>query len=301
MEVDLEVYKEKLAMQSATFSHINHAETIISEVYKAVTPEGKLYILKICPRSDDYFRELFFLRKLKGCLPLPEIIHTVDPLKEHFGAILMEYLNGQLLQDEDWSKELAFELGIALAYLHNNRTEGYGDLTKLNALFEDPESYYNNKFQEELDECKDHLPHSLVEKCSGYFASYRHLLANVDGPCMVHRDFRPGNLLVREGKLKGIIDWSSARSGFAEQDFCSLVHFKWTPNPEYMRAFLDGYSSIRPVPNYKLTMPLLQLGRALAVIGYTFKSKTWDSTNSSLYTYNRTYLDSFNFSAAPTG
>jgi hypothetical protein len=46
-------------------------------------------------------------------------------------------------------------------------------------------------------------------------------------------------------------------------------------------------------------MPLLQLGRALAVIGYTFKSKTWNNSNSGLYTYNRQFLDSFHFPADP--
>jgi aminoglycoside phosphotransferase (APT) family kinase protein len=298
-EIDLEVYKKQLALHSATFTHINHTDTIIAEVYKVVTPDKKPFILKICPRIDDYSREAFFLPQLKGCILVPQIIAAVEPSSSHFGAILMEYMKGELLKDEDWSNDLAFEIGIALARLHNNRADKYGDLTKPETLVREANLYFNEKFQEELDECKGHLPENLIEKCKTYLNRYQNLLANVDGPCIVHRDFRPGNMIVSQGRLQAIIDWASARSGFAEQDFCSIEHFKWSPRSTYKKILLDGYSSIRPVPNYQLIMPLLQLGRALAVIGYTFKSKTWNNSNSSLYTFNRYFLDSFNFLADP--
>ncbi len=41
----------------------------------------------------------------------------------------------------------------------------------------------------------------------------------MDGTCVVHRDYRPGNLIVHDGKLQGIIDWTGARTSFAEEDF----------------------------------------------------------------------------------
>lgn len=297
--IDLEVYKKQLTLQSATLTHIDHTDTIIAEVYKVVTPDKKPFILKICPRIDDYHREALFLSLLKGRIPVPQIIAAVEPSSSHFGAILMEYLNGELLKDEDWSNDLVFEIGRALARLHNYRADGYGDLTKPETLVREPSLYFNAKFQEELDECKGHLPENLIEKCSAYLDSCQSLLANVDGPCIVHRDFRPGNMIVWHGRLQGIIDWASARSGFAEQDFCSIEHFKSVPYSKYKKILLDGYSSIRPVPNYQPIMPLLQLGRALAVIGYTFKSKTWNNSNSGLYTYNRQFLNSFHFPADP--
>lgn len=288
MGIDLEVYKKKFALQSATFTHINHTDTIIAEVYKVVTPDKQSFILKICPRIDDYHREAPFLHKLKDCIPVPQIIATIEPSSSHFGAILMEYVKGELLKEEDWSNDLAFEIGVALAHLHNNRTDGYGDLTKPETLVRETSLYFNEKFQEELDECKGHLPENLIGKCSAYLDRCQSLLANVDGPCLVHRDFRPGNMIVWHGKLQGIIDWASARSGFSEQDFCAIEHFKWAPHSKYKKILLDGYSSIRPIPNYQLIMPLLQLGRALAVIGYTNKGnlhKNLDLTDGCNPTY----------------
>lgn len=299
MGIDLDVYKKQFALQSATFTHIDHADTIIAEVYKVVTSEKRHFILKICPHADEYFREKFFLHQLKSCIPVPKIIAILEPSSSHLGAILMEYVNGNLLKDEYWSNDLAFEIGVALAHLHNNRTGGYGDLTKPETLVREAKLYFNEKFEEELDECKGHLSEHLIEKCRIYLDSYQTLLANVDGPCLVHRDFRPGNMIISQGRLQAIIDWASARSGFAEQDFCSIEHFKWVPQLKYKKALLDGYSRVRPVPNYESVMPLLQLGRALAVIGYTCKSKTWNNSNSDLYAVNRQFLDSFHFPAGP--
>lgn len=299
MGINLEIYKKHFFLESAAFTHINHTDAIIAEVYKVVTSDGKPFILKICPRAEDYLREVYFLRYLKGCIPIPQIIDTIEPSNSHFGALLMEYMEGRLLKDEDWSDELAFNIGVVLARLHNNRTDGYGDLIALKSLVHEPRLYFNDKFLEELDECKGHLSEGLIEKCSTYLDRCQSLLANVDGPCIVHRDFRPGNMIIRQGKLEGIIDWSGARSGFAEQDFCSMEHFKWVPNSKYKQTLLKGYSSIRPVPNDRLIMPLLQLGRSLAVIGYTVKSKTWNSSHASLYASNRKFLDSFDFFQSP--
>ncbi len=299
MEIDLEVYKKQFALQSAKFTHIKHTDTIIAEVYKVITPDINSLILKICPNSDDYLREIYFLTKFKSSLPIPKIIATVEPSNANFGAILMEYLKGELLKDSDWSNDLAFEIGVTLARLHNNRTDAYGDLTKPKTLIQEPSPYFNDKFEEELEECRGHLPKKLMENCSSYLNRYQNALALVDGPCIVHRDFRPGNIIVRQEKLKGIIDWAGFRSGFAEQDFCSIEHFKWPPNAKYKKTLLEGYSSIRPIPNYPLIMPLLQLGRALAVIGYTIKSNTWDNSNKELYKFNRRFLDSFDFLANP--
>lgn len=221
MKIDLEVYQKYFALESAKFVRIDHADTIIAVVYKVVTSDKKSFILKICPRKEAYF-----LRQLNRCIPVPQVIAAFEPSYGHFGAILMEYLERELLKNDDWSRDLAFEIGIALAHLHNNRTEAYGDASKPQTLVQNPNLYFNEKFEEELSECKGHLPENLIENCALYLKSCQSLLADVDGPCLVHRDFRPGNMIIRHRKLQGILDWFSARSGFAEQDFCSLEHFQ---------------------------------------------------------------------------
>jgi aminoglycoside phosphotransferase (APT) family kinase protein len=110
---------------------------------------------------------------------------------------------------------------------------------------------------------------------------------------MIHRDFRPGNLMVYNGKLQEIIDWSSGRAGFAEEDFISMEHGEWSNKPSSKKAFLDGYGSIRNIPDYSALMPLLRLSKSIATIGFMVKRGTIGLSNTNFYQLNREFLETF--------
>lgn len=286
------VYLQLLNLKDAIFQEIIHADATVAVVYK-VTPKNSTmpFILKICTRPKDYLNELYFLNYFTGTLPVPRIIKTLEPQEGIAGAILMEYVPGNLITPQDFTDELCYEIGQTLAIIHQSRTARYGDLTKPEALSDDPRTYFIEKFEEGLIECTNNLPEDLVTQCRTYFYENIDLLLDADGPCIVHRDFRPGNLLINNGKLQGIIDWSAARASFAQEDFCSLEHTNWPANPAHKQAFLDGYASIRPVPDYHGMMPLLRLSKAIGVIGFTVKRGTWYSRDAHFYTFNRKFLE----------
>lgn len=141
--------------------------------------------------------------------------------------------------------------------------------------------------------CRSHLPQQLIEQCCLYYDKNLNLLTSVDGPCIIHRDFRAGNVIIDNGEIRGIIDWSSGRSSFAEDDFCPMEHGEWPSNPTRKKAFLSGYASIRPVPDYHIIMPFLRLNRAIATIGFTVKRGTWECSNARVYQFNRKFLELF--------
>ncbi len=256
-----EIYRELLDLKTATFIRIEHEEGIVAVVYKVTIGGAKPLILKISDRPFDHHRELYFLNRFAGKLPVPKVIKVCEPRKGVHGAILMECIPGDLLKSEEISGDLAFELGRSLAIIHQERFLGYGDPMQ-EALKNDPRSYFIFKFKEGLEECAGHLPVDLLDRCWSRFEKDVDLLLDVDGPCVVHRDYRPGNIMVKEGKLQGIIDWAGARASFAEEDFCAS---EW-PTP-----FKEGYKTVRPLPNYERIMPLLRLSKAIATIGYTCK------------------------------
>lgn len=289
----ISLYKKRLHLQNATFSFIDHEDAIVAIVYKITQSNGPDLILKICTRANDYLREVYFLQHLAGKLPVPRILQIVPPETELHGAILMECLSGTLLKTTDFTNPLAYEIGVALARIHLNRVAGYGDLIQPQELSPDPRVHFTLKFEEGFEECSNHLPKVLLEECRNYYDTHINLLKSVDGPCIVHRDFRPGNLLVNEGKLQGIIDWSSGRGSFAEEDFCSVEHGEWLANSNNKKTFFAGYASIRLVPNYREIMPLLRLSKAFATIGYMVKIGTWENRNNRVYQFNRRFLDTF--------
>lgn len=287
------LYQQRLNLQNATFLQIDHDDAMVAIVYKITLPNGNQLILKICERPNDYLREVYFLKFFAGKLPVPRIIQTVKPEKSIPGAILMEYVPGTLLTTIDFTEALAYEMGSLLARIHENRVEGYGDLIQPENLSSDPCVHYNLKFEEGLEECSNHLPKSLIDQCRAYYKRNLGLLTSVDGPCMIHRDFRAGNVIVYNGKIQGIIDWSSARTSFAEDDFCTLEHGEWPINPTSKQSFLTGYASQRPVPKYNAIMPFLRLNRAIAIIGFTVKRGTWENSHKRVYQFNRRFLDTF--------
>jgi len=286
----ISLYQQLLNLQTATFSRVEHEDAMVAIVYRITQPDGKQFILKICDRINDYLREVHFLKLFANKVPVPKIIQTVQPAGRVHGAILMECLPGTLLQPKELTEPLAFEIGRCLALIHLNRLPGYGDPIQDN-LSNDPRVYFSMKFEEGLDECTNFLPVRLIEKCHLYYETHLDLLKSVDGPCVVHRDFRPGNLMVHEGKLQGIIDWAGARASFTEEDFCSLEHGEWSNNLSNKKSLLAGYATVRPVPNYTHLMPFLRLNKAIATIGFTVKRGTWESNNASVYQFNRNFLE----------
>jgi len=204
----------------------------------------------------------------------------------------MEFLSGELLKAAKLTTQLACEIGSCLARIHLDPVKGYGDLTAPDTLCSDPRVPFMLKFEEGMDECRDHLPSTLLAKVRRYYDQYLDLLLSTDGPCIIHRDFRPGNLIVEHGKVRGIIDWSSARGGFAEEDFCPLEFGEWSDHPSYRNSFLEGYASVRKIPDYHRIMPLLRLSRAIGAIGFTVKRGTWEGKGKKIYQFNRQHLES---------
>jgi len=288
----LSTYQQILNLQAVTFSQIVHEDAMVAIVYKITLPNGEQLILKICERTNDYLREVYFLKHFAGKLPVPKMIQAIEPRQGVHGAILMECLPGTLLTTEELTESLAAEIGQCLALIHLNRLPGYGDPIQ-GELSSDPKVYFTAKFEEGLEECSHHLPSNLIGQCRRYYEANLNLLDSVDGPCIVHRDYRPGNLIVHQGKLQGIIDWAGARASFAEEDFCSIEHGEWTMDTRVKKALLAGYASIRPIPEYARLIPFLRLNKAIATVGFTVKSGTWKSNSARLYQYNRQFLESF--------
>jgi Ser/Thr protein kinase RdoA (MazF antagonist) len=285
-----DLYRRKLNLPNAVFTYIDHEDAMVAAVFK-ISQQGKTdLILKVCSRKEDFLRESYFLNHFAGKIPVPKIIQLIESEKGLDAAVLMECVQGDLLQSEAITKDLAQEVGSLLARIHLEHAEGYGDLTDSTRLSDDPRISFTMKFEEGLEECKGHLPESLLEICRKHFDKDINLLASADGPCVIHRDFRPGNLIAFDGKMQGIIDWSSARGGFAEDDFCFLEFGEWPTSCKI--SFIEGYASIRKVPDYKQIMPLLRLNRAVAAVGFTVKRGTWKSKNSKLYQSNLYYLES---------
>jgi len=276
IEVDLVIksYLEQFGIQHATISRIAHESAMVAAVYKIDQAGSDPLILKICQLPRHYHRELAALKQLAHVIPVPHVKDVIPPHENLSGAILMEYLSGMLLQDCEITESLAYELGIMLARVHNIRGE---------ESEETPLQYFSRKFKENMTECAQHLSPTMIRKCRDYFDAHVDLLCTADGPCMVHGDFHRGNIIVDGGAVQGIIDWSSMHYGFAEEDLSLTEYAGWNMSVEVKNAFLMGYGSIRPVPDYRIVLSLFQLSKRLDIIAFIIRTGTWKTDHANLY------------------
>lgn len=272
MENLIQHYKQRLNLPSATFTQIIHEDAIIALVFKVVDQDGRASILKIGRRADDYKRDLFFLKLLSASLPVPRILGVVNPDEHVRGAVLMECYPGRTLRVAELTDALAFKCGQLLAHVHQHAVSSYGDAKTAEVSLKDPRIFYEKKFMEALDECRHNLAPVLIDKIEEYYLTHRDLLLKTDGPCVIHRDFRPGNIIVHDGQIQGIIDWTAARFGFAEEDFVTAEIGEWDVHGRGTQPFFDGYTSVRPVSSVlQDVMPLLLIGRSIMTLGFLFR------------------------------
>lgn len=275
---------------------IVHEDSLSSEVYRVRLSKGSSVILKFSYTPTRYRKEKYYLMLLQEIIPLPQILHTIDPEKGFHGALILEDVPGNLLKAETLSDDTAFELGEVLARLHSVSVESYGDLStpksKRKAL--SPVELMQNYFEGSLSECKHNIDPKLLAKCTEYVEKNLSVFLEAQGPCIVHRDFRPGNTIALNGKVKAIIDFEIAMGSFPEEDFAMMETLAWHQHPRTRAPFLKGYASVRPLPeNLEEILPLLKLLKALGAIGFTFERNSWKTHHAHVYQNNLAFIEHF--------
>lgn len=88
--------------------------------------------------------------------------------------------------------------------------------------------YIRHKLEDLETPCSEILDTNLLKKCIAYYNEVLSRHQEVDGPCVVQMDFRPGNILVlNESKISGLIDFESAHGGPSEIDFIKIKQYVW--------------------------------------------------------------------------
>lgn len=90
----------------------------------------------------------------------------------------------------------------------------------------------------------------------------------------MHGDFHPGNIIVSNDAVTGIVDWASMHDEFAEEDLGRLEYSGWNMSVEVHDAFLKGYQTVRTVNDYHKVLLLFRLSKRLDIIGFIIRTKT---------------------------
>jgi Ser/Thr protein kinase RdoA (MazF antagonist) len=289
-------YLKKLKIDVLDYERICHENSLSSSIFRLNLKDNSNLILKISFDKKRWEREIYFLDKLDKYILVPKIIDVVEPTPDLNGAVLMQCLSGDIVSPESLSDNLSFKMGELLAKVHLIPCDFYGDFAEkefLDPSIDNGIAILKGYFDESFEECKNHLDSSLLDKIQKYFNNEIKVIGRLDGPCITHRDFKPGNIIVEKEQIQGLIDWEIAKNHFAEEDFSQMECLVWDAHPKTKQAFLDGYKSIRKLPDLELIMPVLRISKSLGAIGFTIKRKTHKDIHKFVFDKNLHYLQNF--------
>lgn len=246
----------------------NVPESFSSQVYKLNLTNGETVYAKIPYNRDKLYREYRMLEMLREVLPVPKVLDFWSGDDLISGALLLSEIKG-IPCTGAINDELAFQIGLLHANLHEVKMPGYGVEGLDGFQFSNQNNwrlYIRNSFEKFIEPCKEVLERGLFEKCINYFEGSFSVLPPPDGPCVVHMDFRQGNILTNNNMVVGIIDFESARGGSSEIDFTKINRYVWEVNPQSRISYKKGYSTIRPLMDLETILPFYNFYDAFSAV-----------------------------------
>lgn len=198
-----------------------------------------------------------------GVVPVPTILR-IEPdttLIGHAFTVMTRLPGSPLSETEvDDIGDVYRQLGRLLATIHAIPQPAYGYITT-HVLDPVPDNtaYMGRQFAKKLREFRelqgDPALHDLVQT---YVAAHSDLFARCPAPVLCHNDIHEGNVLVRDGRITGLVDIENAVAGDPWLDLAKADYYATRGDPAKLDALLDGYGA---APDER--MRLYQLYHAL--------------------------------------
>ncbi|WBW96686.1 phosphotransferase family protein [Oceanirhabdus sp. W0125-5] len=234
-------------------------------------------VLRVYPQKSAICeKEHTLSQKLKKVVPIPEMYYlNTDKMIIDKSYSIIEYLDGITLDEyiernNKFPESLAREIGEKLALLHHTEYHKEGLLdNNLNLTDELPpillwyKHFLNGIAGSRLEE-------STKSKLIKFIENNNDLLIRMTKKFVLcHGDFRPANLLVKDNKLVGILDWE-----FSLSAPCYFDIGQFTRVEEYMlygvqNSFIEGYNSNAKYPltdDWRKLSKLMDLANLLSFL-----------------------------------
>jgi aminoglycoside phosphotransferase (APT) family kinase protein len=213
------------------------------------------FVLRIYPENDRSWHKEFKLQNtLKNYLPVPEMYYlNEDKLIIDKPFSIVQFLDGVTLDkhlagNNRISELLAQNIGESLAIIHQKEFKG---LLEENSQTKDGLplilSWYDYLLNHRAIE---RLGTRIINKLKIIIHENNELLGQMaQNFVFSHGDFRPANIMVKDGRLIGIIDWEDALSAPDYFDIGQFTRYKEHLSEKAKNRFISGYNqnTRRPV------------------------------------------------------
>ncbi|EKQ57794.1 MULTISPECIES: aminoglycoside phosphotransferase family protein [unclassified Clostridium] len=212
----------------------------------------KKYILKIFFSSEqNYIREIKLLNQLKE--NHIKNIPTVCKVSTH-GSIenkeyaIYEYVEGKSIgkaisDGYVFDESLIIDVAKFLAQLHSYKFKKAGFLNENLEIKEElpPLISWYEMFMG--DKAKQRLGKKIVNQINEIVNQNQKILAELDNDIrLVHGDFQGTNILIRDNKLCGVIDWEFVMAGHPLADIGQFFRYEEYFNKDLIQVFKEEYN-----------------------------------------------------------
>jgi len=212
----------------------------------------KKYILKIFFSTEQsYKKEIKLLTKLKEnqTIPVNKVYKiSSNEIIQNREYAIYEYIEGKTIGQaisEGYVLEeiLVRDVAKYLAKIHSYKFNKTGFLDEnLNIREELPPliSWYENFMG---DRAQKRLGNNIIEKINSIVKKNKKILAQLDEDIrLVHGDFQGTNILVKDNRLSGILDWEFAMAGHPLADIGQFFRYEEYFNKNLIQEFESEYN-----------------------------------------------------------
>lgn len=242
-------------------------QSFSSEVYKIKLMDQRDVYIKIPYSKLKLEREHTVLERLRNEVPVPQVLDYWEGNDDITGAFLLSAINGLPITGEV-DTALAYDIGVHQAKMHAIVPNEQDYTSAVSNEYNQWTEFIKKQFYSFAEDVKEVIAPTLYEQSLNYFEQHLKLLPPPDGPSFVHMDYRPGNILIHENKVVGIIDFESTRIGSTEVDFTKINRDIFEKYPGTLEAFQQGYTTIRPLIDLGIVLPFYRFVDAFNSIGW---------------------------------
>lgn len=223
--------------------------------YRLTLTGGEVCVLRLHNRSANSEREHAIFALVKDIVPVPEVLARGDDWS------ILSFLEGTVLADAPEGTRAAAEALAALAslrFLSAGWIQADGSVAPFE--FGDGKRFFEAIM--ERAEVRTWIGLDAIKALRVIDTEQSTESDSSNGPCLVHGDFNPTNILVRNGVVTGILDWEFAHAGGPYMDIGNLLRHTAPAYQDQIAAGLAAGGRALP-PNWKKKAELVDLGSHL--------------------------------------
>lgn len=252
---------------------------VMNKTFKLVY-SNKNYILQVNEKTEAH--------EMENCLncfkyfqdtevPVPDTI--TDRVKEYDSGlyIIVEDLKAETL-NEDITPENTRISGRYLAYIHGSQSfdkAGWWEWKEGEPQVRGfPDDSLKCRIEDNLEGNLDYFREEgiewLAEATERFLEDYIEKVPDDFEPVFVHHDYNPGNILVEDGEITGILDFDYAHSSHGQRDLVKAANNFWIRGKVDRKHIYEGYSEVRELDDsFDQNEPLYRLETLIDILkGY---------------------------------